>query len=212
MRTVSVAVLVLVVSFAVFGQIPIGIFTFAGGGLPVNIQGTSASLRSPRPLAVDGAGNVFFADENHIVLRLDASTGVLTLIAGTGTAGFSGDGGPASSAQLNSPGGVAVDGSGNVYIADSGNSRIRKVSSGVITTVAGNGTCGFAGDAGTTIHFPGSSTITLSWKNTGMVTPIPGTNKFTISVTDKSGRCPVSYRNSNPDWSLGVQGTFTKRF
>ena len=69
-------------------------------------------------------------------------------MAGNGTAGFSGDGGAATSAQLNQPRGVAVDGFGNVYITDSGNNRIRKVTQGVITTVAGNGMSGFSGDGG----------------------------------------------------------------
>ncbi len=69
-------------------------------------------------------------------------------MAGNGTAGFSGDNGPATSAELNVPAGVAVDSAGNLYIADYGNNRIRKVSNGVITTVAGNGTAGFSGDNG----------------------------------------------------------------
>ena len=98
-------------------------------------------------VAADRAGNVFFVDQNT-VLRLDAATGILTLVAGNGTPGFSGDNGPATSAQLNGPAGVAVDSAGNLYIADTGNHRIRKVSNGVITTVAGNGTPGFSGDNG----------------------------------------------------------------
>ena len=69
-------------------------------------------------------------------------------MAGNGTAGYSGDNGPATSAQLNTPYGVAVDAAGNLYIADTGNHRIRKVSNGVITTVAGNGTPGYSGDNG----------------------------------------------------------------
>jgi sugar lactone lactonase YvrE len=101
----------------------------------------------PQSIAADRAGNVFFADQNT-VLRLDATTGVLTLVAGNGTPGFSGDNGPATSAQLATPGGIAVDSAGNLYIADGYNYRIRKVSGGVITTVAGNGTPGFSGDNG----------------------------------------------------------------
>ncbi len=121
------------------------ISTFAGGGLPVNIPGTSASLGSPASVAADRAGNVYFATQNT-VLRLDATTGILTLVAGNGTPGFSGDNESAVSAQLNSPAGVAVDSAGNVYISDGGNHRVRKVSNGVIATVAGNGTPGFNGD------------------------------------------------------------------
>ena len=123
------------------------ISTFAGGGLPVNIPGTSASLGSPASVAADRAGNVYFATQNT-VLRLDATTAILTLVAGNGTPGFSGDNGLAISAQLNSPAGVAVDSAGNVYISDGGNHRVRKVSNGVIATVAGNGTPGFNGDNG----------------------------------------------------------------
>src|SRR5271157_5643428 len=125
------------------------ISTFAGGGLPVDIPGTSANLgpSAPRYMAADAAGNLFFADQNT-VLRLDATTGVLTLVAGNGTTGFSGDNGPATSAQLSYPEGIAVDSAGNLYIADTSNSCIRKISNGVITTVAGNGSFGFSGDSG----------------------------------------------------------------
>jgi uncharacterized protein (TIGR03437 family) len=151
MRLRSVIPLTTVLSCSAWGQ-TYTISTFAGGGQPgllVDIPGTSASLgpNAPQYIAADRAGNVLFAFQNT-VLRLDATTGVLTLVAGNGTTGFSGDNGPATSAQLNSPAGVAVDSAGNVYIADSGNNRIRKVSGGVIATVAGNGTPGFSGDTG----------------------------------------------------------------
>jgi sugar lactone lactonase YvrE len=141
-RLFPAAVLALVLLCSAFGQVlssQYTIQTFAGGGVPWNVPGTSASLQSPSSIAVDGAGNLFFAELDHVVLRLDAATGALTLVAGNGTAGFSGDNGPAVGAQLAYPQGVAVDAAGNVYIADSGNSRIRKVSNGVITTVAGGG-------------------------------------------------------------------------
>jgi uncharacterized protein (TIGR03437 family) len=146
-RLFSAAILAFAASCGAFGQ-TYTIQTFAGGGLGVNVPGTSASLNSPSAVALDRAGNVFFADANHIVLRLDATTGIVTLVAGNGTPGFSGDGGPAASAQLDYPRGIALDSVGNLYIADSYNSRIRKVSNGVITTVAGNGTAGYSGDNG----------------------------------------------------------------
>jgi uncharacterized protein (TIGR03437 family) len=146
MRRFSAANLAFAVSCCAFGQ-TYTIQTFAGGGLPVNIPGTSASLGLPSSVAVDRAGNVFFAVQNA-VLRWDATTGFLTLVAGNGTPGFSGDNGPAASAQLYAPQGVALDAAGNLYIADSVNLRIRKVSNGVITTVAGNGTPGDSGDNG----------------------------------------------------------------
>jgi sugar lactone lactonase YvrE len=91
-------------------------------------------------VAVDSKGNLFFTDQNA-VLRLDATTGLVTLAAGNGTAGFSGDNGLATNAELNSSGGIAVDSAGNVFIADSQNNRVRRVSDGVIATVAGSGTC-----------------------------------------------------------------------
>jgi uncharacterized protein (TIGR03437 family) len=137
----------LVVACCGFGQ-TYTISTFAGGaGLQVNVPGPSASLVPTYGVALDGAGNVFFTCQ-HAVLRLDASTGLLTLVAGGADSGFSGDNGPAASALLNNPRGVAVDSTGNLYIADSGNYRVREVSKGTITTVAGNGTAFFGGDNG----------------------------------------------------------------
>jgi sugar lactone lactonase YvrE len=113
------------------------ISTVAGGGLPVNMQGTTASLYGPQGgIAIDRSGNVYFTDQNE-VLRLDAKTGILTLAAGNGTQGFSGDNGPAVDAQLYNPSGLALDSTGRLYIADTDNNRIRRVANGVITTVAG---------------------------------------------------------------------------
>jgi uncharacterized protein (TIGR03437 family) len=153
MRTRSILLLTTVLTCSAWGQ-TYTISTLAGTGMPVNVPGTSASLgygsglnKGTQYIAADPAGNVFFPYGNT-VLRLDATTGMLTLSAGNGTPGFSGDNGPASSAQLNSPAGVAVDSAGNLYIADTQNQRIRKVSNGVITTLAGNGTYGFSGDNG----------------------------------------------------------------
>jgi sugar lactone lactonase YvrE len=104
---------------------------------------------TPCGLAVDGAGNLYIGEvSDHRVSKL--TNGVLTTIAGTGAEGFSGDGGPATAAQLNDPCGVAVDQAGNLYIADVDNSRVRRVAAagGVITTVAGTGTRGAGGDNG----------------------------------------------------------------
>ena len=112
---------------------------------------TSAQLHGPEGLAVDAAGNLFIADTlNAKVRRVSAASGVITTVAGSGTPGYGGDGSAATSAQLNLPIGVAVDSSGNVYIADFGNSRVRKVSASgaTIGTVAGNGSTGYSGDGG----------------------------------------------------------------
>ncbi len=110
---------------------------------------TEAAIGLPVDVAVDGSGNVYITDSQNDRIRKVDSSGTITTFAGTGTAGFSGDGGPADEAEINDPEGVAVDGSGNVYIADTLNNRIRKVdSSGVITTFAGTGSYGFSGDGG----------------------------------------------------------------
>ncbi len=105
------------------------------------LGGASGSdLTSPNGLVSDGAGGLYISDyaQNRVIRR--TSTGVVTVIAGTGVAGFSGDSGPAVSAQLNQPSGLARDTGGNVYIADEGNNRIRRITAGgTITTVAGNG-------------------------------------------------------------------------
>src|SRR5260370_12952702 len=125
-----------------------GTSAFPGDGGPAN----KASLSDAFGVAVDSIGNLYIADtSNHRIRKVDTS-GVITTVAGNGTEGFSGDGGAATSAALNTPIGVAVDTAGNLYIADAFNNRIRKVNAaGVITTVAGNGDCRFSGDDGAAV-------------------------------------------------------------
>ena len=125
------------------------ITTVAGGGSTLGDGGaaTAARLNSPHDVAVDGSGNLYIADWGNNRIRKVDSSGNITTVAGSGTSGFSGDGGAATAAQLRRPHDVAVDGSGNLYIADTQNERVRKVdSSGIISTVAGTGTSGFSGD------------------------------------------------------------------
>jgi uncharacterized protein (TIGR03437 family) len=130
------------------------ISTVAGNGLykaPTDgVPATISYLNQPRGVAVDAAGNIYIVDRDNNRVRKVGPTGIISTVAGTGVRGFSGDGGPATSALLNLPwGGIALDSSGNLYIADSDNSRVRKVSpAGIITTVAGNGAWAFSGDGG----------------------------------------------------------------
>ena len=129
-------------------QITYKINTLAGSRVIENgIQATQAQLRSPTGVAVDSAGNLYIADTRNNSIRKVDTAGTITTVVGTGESGFGGDGGPAVQAQLRSPTGVAVDGAGNLYIADRDNLRIRKVdSTGTITTVAGAGEYGGGGD------------------------------------------------------------------
>jgi len=118
---------------------------FSGDGGPA----TAAGLKSPYGVAVDTNGNIYIADEANQRIRKVSSSGVITTVAGNGTQGFSGDGGPATAASLNYPAEVVVDNMGYLYIADTLNQRIRVVNtSGVITTIVGNGITGSGGDGG----------------------------------------------------------------
>ena len=121
-----------------------GLLSFSGDGG----QALSAQMNGPQGVAADGAGNFYVSDTGNNVVRKVAKGGVISTIAGNGTAGNGGDGGAGTSAQLASPMGLAVDTSGNVYVSDSLNAKVRKISGGVISTVAGNGTPGFGGDGG----------------------------------------------------------------
>ena len=136
--------------------ISIGIITtIAGTGSTSysgdNGQATSAGVVLPWGVAVDASGNVHIVENgSHRVRKVTVSTGIITTIAGTGSAGFSGDNGQATSAALYYPEGIALDSAGNVYIAVVYNNRVRKVtiSTGIITTVAGTGTYSYSGDNG----------------------------------------------------------------
>jgi len=130
---------------------------FSGDGGPA----TSAQFAGPWGVALDANGNLFIADSgNNRIRRVDAASGVVTTVAGNGDADFSGDGGAATGASLFAPFGVAVDARGNVLVADSGNSRVRRVdaATAIITTAAGDGNLGFSGDGG-----PATSADLVPW-------------------------------------------------
>lgn len=113
-----------------------------------------------------------------ITLSVFGQSFTITTIAGTGAPGFIGDNGPANDAQLKLPGGVAVDSAGNIYIADTSNCRIRKVSQGVITTVAGNGTAGFSGDNGPAISAQLNCPYGIAIDRATFISRIPITIEF----------------------------------
>jgi len=157
---VGILYLMLTLSFA-SSAFPQGILTVTPGRSVATIAGTgtlgysgdnsaaaSATLANPSAAAYDAGGNLYLADAQNHVVREVLKSGQITTIAGTGVEGYGGDNGAATSAYLDMPTGVAVDGNGTVYIADSHNHRIRKVSSGTITTIAGTGAAGYSGDGG----------------------------------------------------------------
>lgn len=148
-RTTSAIILLLPLLACAQGTITTVVGTgspgFSGDGSPA----TSAAVKFPSRVALDGRGNIYIADQGNHRIRKFALLGTMTTVAGTGSPGFSGDGGSALNASLNSPYGVAVDAGGSLYIVDTGNVRVRKVTpDGTINTVAGNGTAGFSGDGG----------------------------------------------------------------
>jgi uncharacterized protein (TIGR03437 family) len=158
---------------------------FSGDGGPA----TSASLFNPIAVAVDGNNNLYIADGSNARIRKVNAAGVISTVAGSLLPGFSGDGGPATSASLLLPGGVAVDGNGNLYIADIGNNRIRKVTAaGTISTVAGNGTKGFSGDGGSAT----SASLNLSSAHIGLAVDGAGNLYVTDSGNNRVRKVTAS--------------------
>jgi gliding motility-associated-like protein len=119
--------------------------TYTGDGGPVSL----ATFGSITGITGDQAGNIYLADGYYNVIRKVNSAGIITTIVGNGTTGYSGDGGPATQAQLNRPQDIAIDNAGNLYIPEEMNGTVRKVdNAGIITTIAGTGTVGITGDGG----------------------------------------------------------------
>ena len=111
----------------------------------------AARLSTPQGLHLTSTGDLYVADSgNNVIRKIAALTGIITTIAGTGTAGFTGDGGPATSARLDSPEAVHLAPTGDIYISDTGNHAVRRIlaATGILTTIAGTGAAGYAGDGG----------------------------------------------------------------
>lgn len=128
-----------------------GVSGYRGDGGPA----ANAELYGPIGVAIDSNGDIFIADYgNSVVRRVDAATGIITTVAGNGVQGRGGDGGPATTAELGQPYGVALDRNGDLLIADTVNNAIRRVDrqTGIITTVAGNGMPGYSGDGGSPVE------------------------------------------------------------
>jgi trimeric autotransporter adhesin len=181
-------------------------------------QATSAIFRYPCVVAIDASGNLLIADTfNNCIRMVTVSSGIITTVAGNGNSGFSGDGGPATSATLSYLYGATVDASGNIYIADTVNSRIRMVmkSTGIITTVAGDGSYGSSGDGGRAtsarLSFPYGVTVDASGnifiadsanncirmvtKSTGIISSVAGNR--TAGYSGDGGQA-LSAKLSNP--------------
>jgi trimeric autotransporter adhesin len=211
-----------------------GAVGFAGdGGLataPTTTAGGGVALYDPQALAFDSAGNYYIADSGNDRIRRVNTKGIINTIAGNGTFGFSGDGGPATNAALNLPSGVVVDSQGNIYIADTRNFRIRKVSpSGTISTIAGNGLMSYSGDGGPAtaaqlngplgvgvdthenlfIADSGNNAVRIS--NSSGITSVAG-GSFGVPrsiATDTAGNAYVADSQANRVWKIAATGGVT---
>ncbi len=147
------------------------ISTFAGTGSQGfsgdGGQAAQASFNNPTAAAVDAAGNLYVTDQSNQRIRRIDTGGIITTVAGNGSIAFSGDGGPAASAALNYPGGIVLDSSGTLYIVDSVNQRVRKVSGTTISTIAGTGTAGFSGDGGAALQAQLNSPFAITADSSG---------------------------------------------
>ncbi|MFT6292434.1 MAG: streptogramin lyase, partial [Ilumatobacter sp.] len=190
------------------------VITLAGTGSPgaVNATGTSASFYAPAGVAVDGSGNVYVADyENHLIRKISPA-GVVTTLAGDGSSGAVD--GTGTSASFNNPGGVAVDGSGYVYVADTDNHLIRKISpSGVVTTLAGTGSSGAVDGTGisASFYFPfgvavdGSGNVYVADQGNNLIRKIsPSGEVTTFAGTGSSGAVDGTGTSASFSYPYGV--------
>jgi len=178
---------------------PLIISTIAGTGVKgfkgAGGQATGAQLGYPYDLVRDVSGNLYAADYgNSVVWRIDGTTGIITVVAGTGTAGFSGDNGPATSAQLNAPYAVALDAAGNLYIGDTSNHAVRKVAAatGIITTIAGTGgSHGYTGNGGPATAAKIYSPQGLAFDSAGNLYIAETSNRVVRKITMSTGMISV---------------------
>lgn len=179
-------------------QAPYGGYSGDGG------MATLAELNYPADIVIDKNGNLYIADTyNNRIRKVDVS-GIITTIAGNGSRGYSGDGGAAMVAELNSPTGVAVDQSGNIYVADISNSCVRMVNNnGIITTIAGNGTLGYSGDGGAAISAELGSPIAVAVDALGNIY-IADYSESTIRKVNTSGI--ISTIAGNGTWGYSGDG------
>jgi len=193
-----------------------GIITTIAGGNHIGYSGdegpaTAAQLDHPNSVEVDSSGDIYIADtRNHCIRKIDTATGIINTIAGNGSAGYFGDGGPATAAKLNYPSDVAVDSSGNIYVADGQNNVVRKIDAitGKINTIAGNGIAGYSGDGGNaksaTLNYPtkveidGKGNIYIVLPLNSMIRKID-TNGIISTVAVHSSAGPFFYEDVAAD-------------
>ena len=180
-----------------------GIHVSAAQAAQTNGQlAVTAPLNSPAALCYDAAGNFYIADQNNNIIRKVDTAGLLTTVAGTGEQGFDGDGGAATQATLDSPAGVAIDASGNLYISDTRNQRVRKVSTnGTISTIAGTGVAGFSGDGGAAAQAMISLPTAIAVDSSGNVFFADSNNNRVREVVAASGTIQTVAGNGEQGYS-----------
>src|SRR2546427_2237248 len=204
-----------------------GIITTVAGNGTAGLSGDggpagSASLSYPGGVAVDGAGNLYIADSSNQRIRKVDTAGIITTVSGNGTAGFTGDFGPATSARFNNPSGVAVDGAGNLYIADSGNQRIRKLSPGTVSSnllvpwvsglsPANAGAGNIKGFALTVYGNNFVSDSVVQWNGSNRSTTFVSSTELSATISAADLASPVTAQVSvlNPTSSGGISNSLT---
>ena len=167
-------------------------------------QATAAELASPDGVVWSSSGDLFIADSgNDVVREVNLTTGIITTIAGNGTGGYSGDGDQATAAELNAPGGLALDSSGDLFIADSGNNVVREVNlnTGIITTVAGNGTADYSGDGDQATAAELNSPEGVALDNSGDLFIADSSNNAIREVNLKTGIITTIAGDGTADYS-----------